>query len=68
MSEQLLYTPEQVGEMIAMPVTWVMRQYREGKIRGLKLGYRSVRFRVQDIEAYISGLSPADPAEDDSAA
>lgn len=48
-----LLTPEQVGERLGYTPRYVLRLAREGKLPRVKLGRRSVRFRPDDVRAYI---------------
>lgn len=47
-----LLTAEQVGEMLAVPTTWVLRAAREGRIPHVRLG-TYVRFRPSAIAAWL---------------
>ncbi|MCG2661267.1 MAG: helix-turn-helix domain-containing protein [Kiritimatiellae bacterium] len=49
-----LVTPRQAAEILQTSVRTVWRLTAEGKLRRVKLGYRSTRFPAQDIEKLIS--------------
>ena len=45
-------TYEDVAKKWKVNVSYVYRLVHEGKLRRVKLGHRSIRFRPADVEAY----------------
>ena len=57
MSERLL-TTRQVAEWLALAPETVLRRYRAGELRGIRLASNVLRFRESDVEAFLeTGLS-----------
>jgi excisionase family DNA binding protein len=50
-----LLTPEQVAEMLAVPVTWVRAEARAGRLPSVRLGHYR-RFVQADVDAWIEQL------------
>ena len=53
--DPLLLKVNQVAESIAMGTRTVWRLHSTGELRGVRIG-RSVRWRRDDVEAYVAGL------------
>lgn len=49
----MLLTAKEVAERLGVSQGTVKRWYREGKLKGVQLGYRTLRFRVAEIEKYL---------------
>ena len=49
-----LLKPEEAAEYLAMTRSNVMRLYRNGKLKGHRMGHKTVRFRLEDLEAFIN--------------
>jgi excisionase family DNA binding protein len=50
-----LLTAGDVAERLELHPRTVLRLAREGRLRRVKLGHRTVRFVPEDVEAYIEG-------------
>lgn len=50
-----LITPEELAATWKVTKAWIYDQYQSGKLKGIKLGRKQLRFRPSDIEAYLSG-------------
>jgi excisionase family DNA binding protein len=46
-------TPEQVADLLQVPVTWVYRAARDGRLRKLEGLGRYVRFDGREVEDWI---------------
>jgi excisionase family DNA binding protein len=46
-----LLTPEQAGELLAVPPSWLLREARAGRVPHVKLG-RYVRFPPDELQAW----------------
>lgn len=56
MAEQPEYLlPEEVGDLLRVPVATVRRWLREGTLRGVKAGPRQWRIRRVDLDAFLKG-------------
>ena len=51
--EQLL-TPKQVSSILKISTSTVRRLYRDGELRYLRIGHRTVRLYRSDIEDYLT--------------
>ena len=49
-----LLTAADVGRILHRHPKVILRLAREGRLSHVRLGYRGVRFRLTDIEAYIA--------------
>lgn len=58
-----LMTPAEVAAYLQVTVMEVYRMRYSGKLSGIKLGHKTLRFRRQDVEGFVSGNS--DQAGDD---
>ena len=54
LSERLLTTRE-VAELVALSPETILRRYRAGELRGVRLGPNVLRFRPEDVEAWLEG-------------
>lgn len=48
-----MLTAGQVGERLGVNEKTVRRWYRLGKLVGVRLGYRTLRFRSSDVEKFL---------------
>ena len=48
-----LLTAQQVGDIIQRDHTTVLWLFRAGKLSGYRLGHHGVRFRIDDVVAYL---------------
>ena len=55
--EQLL-TPKQVSSILKISTSTVRRLYRDGELRHLRLGYRTVRLYRSDVEEFLKRKKP----------
>lgn len=59
-----LLTTEQVAQILKVKDRKTVRKLvKSGKLRRVIMGERSVRFRPEDVEAYVRGLPCHSPAE-----
>lgn len=49
----MMLTAEQVAKKLGLAVSTVRKMYREGRLKGVKLGYRTVRFRSAEVEKML---------------
>ena len=54
MSDRLL-TTRQVAEYVGLSPETVLRRYRAGELKGIRLGSNVLRFRVSELEAWLEG-------------
>lgn len=59
MSMAELLTAQEVAAMLKVKVTTVRRWYREGKLRGARVG-RALRFRRDEVERWLAEKFPAE--------
>lgn len=60
-----LLTTEQVAQILKVKDRKTVRKLvKSGKLRRVIMGERSVRFRPEDVEAYVRGLPCHSPDED----
>jgi excisionase family DNA binding protein len=52
----LLWTPEQVGEVLGRPASWVTNAARSGVLPGRKVGQRW-RFLEADVMSYLDSVA-----------
>ena len=52
MSERLLTTRD-VAELVSLSPETILRRYRAGELRGVRLGSNVLRFRESDVEAWL---------------
>ena len=50
---EMMFTAEQVAKKLGVSRDTIMRWYRDGKLKGVRLGYRTVRFRSAEIEKML---------------
>ena len=55
-THRLVLTAEQVAELLAVPVETVRNQRRCKSLRGVLVG-KHLRFRLEDVEAYVANLT-----------
>lgn len=55
MSDRLL-TTRQVAEYVGLSPETVLRRYRTGELRGIRLGSNVLRFRESELEAWLDSL------------
>jgi excisionase family DNA binding protein len=48
-----LYDADRVGEILGKHPRTVLRLAREGELPAVRLGYKSVRFRPEDVQWFI---------------
>jgi len=48
------FTRKQIAELFQIAIPTVLRWEKAGKLKALRLGSGSVRYRVSDVEAFIS--------------
>ena len=53
MSQDTLLTTKQVAEMLQVSPCTVRRMSYDGKLRSLKLGYRSMRFSADAVADFV---------------
>jgi excisionase family DNA binding protein len=63
MTEEQVYTPEEIAEKLKMSKLTVMNWLRSGKLKGLKAG-RYWRVRASDLNAYLTRMRQEDGAEE----
>ena len=51
-------TPEMVAERWQCSATHVRSLFRQGKLRGFRVGERLIRFRIEDIEKFEQAMTP----------
>ena len=56
MSGRLLTTRE-VAELVSLSPETILRRYRAGELRGVRLGSNVLRFRESDVEAWLEGVT-----------
>ncbi len=49
----MMFAAEQVAKELGVAKDTIMRWYRDGKLKGVRLGYRTVRFRSAEIEKML---------------
>jgi excisionase family DNA binding protein len=54
MSEEKLLSPEEVAEVLGVSRLTVVRWVRSGKLKGQKLGKKTIRVKASDLEAFIN--------------
>ena len=52
MSERLLTTRD-VAELVSLSPETILRRYRAGELRGVRLGSNVLRFRPEDVDAWL---------------
>ncbi len=57
-----LWTPEQVGEVLGRPASWVTSAARDGKLPGRKVGNRW-RFLESDVMSYLDSVATGGTAK-----
>lgn len=50
-------TPEMVAERWQCSATHVRALFRQGKLRGFRVGERLIRFRIEDIEIFEQAMA-----------
>lgn len=55
MSADRLLTTRQVAEYVGLSPETVLRRYRAGELRGIRLGSNVLRFRQSELEAWLEG-------------
>jgi excisionase family DNA binding protein len=48
------FTRKQIAELFQIAIPTVLRWEKSGKLKALRLGSGSVRYRVSDVEAFIT--------------
>jgi excisionase family DNA binding protein len=56
-----LLTPEQVAAVLGVSVRTVRRLAAEGRLRPVRIGYRTTRFRPEDVDALIAPTQSKTP-------
>lgn len=56
-----MFSPEEVADLLKIKRSTVMRLYREGKLKGARLGHRTIRFSRYEINAYLNGAMNESP-------
>ena len=56
---ELLWTKAETGRVLRVSVDTVANLHRTGRLRGLLVG-RHLRWRPQDVAAFVAGLSAED--------
>jgi excisionase family DNA binding protein len=59
MSVDTLLSPAQVAERLGVSRLTAVRWLRSGKLKGEKLGRKTVRMWASDLDAFIQGQAPA---------
>ena len=49
----MMFTAEQVAKKLGVSRDTIMRWYRDGKLKGVRLSYRTLRFRSAEIEKML---------------
>lgn len=58
MSEDTLLSPEQVAERLGVARLTAVRWLRSGKLKGQKMGRKTVRMKASDLDAFIDQQPP----------
>lgn len=53
--EKRAYTPEEAAQALGVTVPYVKWLIRSGKLRGVRLGYRTLRIPVEAVEELLRG-------------
>jgi excisionase family DNA binding protein len=54
MSDDRLLSPDEVAEVLGVSRLTVVRWVRAGKLKGQKLGKKTIRVKASDMEAFIN--------------
>ncbi len=54
--QEKLLRPDQVANLLDCSARQVRRLFREGKLAGIALGERRIRFYRADVDAYLASL------------
>jgi excisionase family DNA binding protein len=60
LGEQLL-TPDLVAEHLSCPRNTVLDLYQRGELRGVQINRRVIRFRLDDVEAFVESRRSEPP-------
>lgn len=61
MSDRLL-TAAEVADLLGVSKSWVLREWQAGRLPGFRLTSRALRFRRDEIDAWLEthrGIAPA---------
>ena len=48
-----IMTPDEAAVYLSLDKRHVMRLFNAGKIKGNKIGHRTIRFHIKDLDAFI---------------